>query len=371
MSAAQNAPEGREVVMTSENWARVASALLLPRRSAQVMWMRTPSFVDYLADFLTRHEAGQHVTGEDAIISLAQTLTEPWVEGDRYVLSMSATAALFSGARTLAADVLPPVHPDDLPSPSGLVMLPKSLPGLSMRGDRVAVSAISWGPCYAAPGTPGVFLATWTHKDADDDDHLRAQRTSQGLFREKAKQTMAENRVLLQTLDNDHETPAEEKAHLRELVARRQASARSALQVASRPAPGGDYVLLDLQPVPLMTEYHGKVGNGRHAHEEATTAMDAADPDASSLVTRLPYVLWGMLAGGVMRRDPIALMPKVERKFSKRSLPYSVDAVSLADPAIRGNLVTVARTRVRDGESKTVRNQFQWTAEMPLTARAL
>lgn len=350
-------------------WAPSAAAALLAQRSSQVTWMRTPYFLDYLKDYLARNDAGQFITQEEGRKSLAQGLVAQWESGERYVLSTPAAAALFSAAATLENEVLPPTLPDDLPSEAGLVVLPRTVYGTSMRGERVGVSAFSWGPCYAAPGVPGTFLATWTHRDAEDDSRLRALRTARDSMKQVAQQVEKEADYLTRTLDQDEETPEGEREALRELVRRRKREAVATQESIARPRYSGDYELLDMQPIPFLHEFRVKPASERGLHEEKTTPLDWVDPDSSTLVSRLPFALWSLIEQGLLPTSPVALTPKVERKYGKKRLPHSVTAVGPPEGLESDSLITASRVRVVRDEGISVRDRFQWSLSTALGGR--
>lgn len=341
-------------------WASAAAAALLAQRSSQVTWMRTPYFLDYLKDYLAHNDAGQFITQEEDRKSLARGLTAQWESGERYVLSIPAAAALFSAASTLGEEVLPPILPDDLPSESGLVLFPRTVYGTSMRGEKVGVTAFSWGPCYAAPGVPGTFLTTWTHRDAEDDSRLRALRTARSAMKQMAEQMVEEADYLARTIEGDSDTPEDERAALHELVRRRKREAIATKEKAEQPRYDGEFELLDMQPIPFLHEYRVKPGSEHQLREEKTTPLDSVDPDSSTLVSRLPFALWGLVKQGLLPLSPVPLTPRVEKKYGKKRLPHHVTAVEVPEGMSADDLITASRVRVVREDGISVRDGFQW-----------
>lgn len=357
----------------SSVWSQVAAAELLARRSTQVTWMRTSSFSKCIEDFLDQHEAGQHIKEAEERAHLMRALVDHWTLGERFVVSPAAAAAIYSAAAALDGDVLPPLMPTDLLAPSAVVVLPRSIYGSSEAGQRLGVSAFSWGPCYTSPGVEGTFQVTWTHHEAEDDSQVKALRSARRGMRQIVSQAEKEVALLRQTLKNDEDVSEEERSALRNLLDQRQQEVTRTGRAAARlEQSGGEYLPRDMQPIPFMHEFAVRAGAERSLREQKTTSLDAVDPDARSLVSRIPYAFWGLVEQGLLTLTTVGLTPKVERKYGRKRMASSVIAVDAPPDLVKGNLVTATKVRVvRDGEDVAVRDGFQWDLSTPIGGRVL
>lgn len=352
-------------------WAQSQASALLSRRATQVTWMHTPSFVHHVATVMRR----KGVTGEDSreeqylIDNVARYLTDHWASAERrMVLSRPALASIYSAAASLRGETLPPMLPHDLPTPRGLVLLPRPVRAL-FEDQELPFSALSWGPCYAAPGVPGVLLAAWTSRADDVNGSI-------DVLLRSSTETAKKHEALAEGLRYAAQQDEEEHVKDRMLRAARQHD-RSAADARSRPSQEwtGDYFLREITPLPFGYEFRAseeEQGNHRE-RDQQTVSPGSPDPYGKGLTTRLLYTLWGLMEQGLLTSDLVALRPKVERKYSKKKMPYAVHAIQ-APPALPSteDLVTVSRVRAVDEQTPGMaREQFRWDLITPLGGRVV
>lgn len=356
--------------MAGGNWGQREASILLGRRLSQITWMRTFQFQQYLEQYLRETGVVRHMRGDMAQAVLSQGLIEQWAEGQSFIPSPSAAAALRSAVAVMTEDRLaPPLRRGDLPCHTGLLSLPGDLYGMSeIDGAWVkrGVSAVSWGPCQVDATTPGVLVSSWTHRDAHQDEVLMRHKGSVEQVRAVAQDAAQGVREVRSRIAQDTESDPEELQALDSLATERlQVARRMERQVESSQGHIPDFLLNSMDPVPLGKPYmlgQSKEEPQGDRHSE-TVSFDRVDPEADTLSVRLVHALWGLLSAGILHPFSLELLPKTEKKYAKKDLNHEVIGLDLALDVGDDSLVTVTRQRIETPTMKGSGRMTKWGAD--------
>lgn len=307
------------------SWAQQLSIQLVSRRADQLEWLRSFEFQQYLERWIHNSTVRHHLRGETAQADLSQGLISQWQDGLNAVVSMPAATAMYCAAEALRGAVMPALSPEDLPTQSGLILMPTTIYAQDRAGSRVGVSALSWSPCGIAPDRLGVLVCAWTHYGAEDDSTVQRRRW-------QALSTGA---------------PAVE---------------------SSNP----HYLLLSVDPMVFDQDYELGPGPGvmperRREVAEATTSLGHIDQDPGSLVMRLIYGAWDLLRQEVLTVGAVPLPPRAGRLYSQQHQEFPVVGVDVPRH-LRSPVLTATRYRTTD--APTGRTRHAWTLKRPLMATA-
>lgn len=338
--------------VTGEAWEKDQASLLLNRRLAQVTWMRTPLFDDYLANYLSDSGIGVHMRGASARTVLRDAFLTQWVQGKNFVLSYRALAAVRSAAETLTLERhTPALSADVIPAPAGLIVFPRDIYGQGTSDDgnpvSIATSAISWSPCYVTANIPGVLATSWAHRDAPDDDVLHAVRRQRVASSEFTAQAVEDARRLRGVIADDASLSLAERQKMDDLATQRLRRARQA-EKTTMPIHLPDYVLGGMHPVPLNLPYRLSTDAPVLPKNEPvtrTTPLSHLDSEAHTFPVRLLLATWGLMQAGLLQVSEVTLPKAALARHQKRSLPYEVLSLDLAPETGAQSLVTVRRDR--------------------------
>lgn len=290
-------------------WAVRPAMEVLARRAQHLAWLKTAPFRSYGREWLSRHSVGHLVDiSPDAF---PDALAGQW-DAPALIPARTATATLYSAAAALVDEGLPPLLPDDLPSPSGMLFLPVTLYGRH-DGHDVGASVLSWGPCAGHNGRPGTFITSWVHTDETQDDAV-ARAVQESLLS--------------------------------------QGNRRGVPQYLLRQA---------------TVYWYGQerdLGLSLHtSHRKETRALRDTDPEVDSLPYRVLCALWSMLSTGLLTTEVVTIPPRTRERLGD----HETLGVGMRDGQ-GGDLITVRATRVVDPHHD--REQFVWDASTALGGRA-
>lgn len=352
-------------------WGAQQATSLLGKRSSQVTWMRTFQFQAFMEEYLLESRIKDHMRGETAQAILSQALISQWSDGKIFVLSAAAAAAVRSAAATMLGDsVAPPLRAENIPCPTALVAFPTDMYSLGHDDSNVplmrGVSAMSWSPCYVAPGVEGSLVASWTHRDSSDDDMLIRHRDQGRIAEEVARETAEAARNVRAQIARDTASDAEELRRLDEAVSQELRQARSRQRRASQAVQSvPEFVLEGMAPVPIGLPFKmdGRASEAGRDRQTCTVPVGEPDPDAATFPVRLLHGLCGLMRAELLVVSAVSLPPNTKKRYAKRGLPHDVLGVDVAFDSGGSSVVTVTKERVETPTMKGASRLVRWSVE--------
>lgn len=304
----------------SSSWAQRAAIQLVTHRAQQLEWMRSFDFQQYLEGWIGASPVRNHLRGETAQADISQGLITQWQEGLNLVVSPAAAAAMFSAADALRGAVMPAMDPTDLPTQVGAMLLPRTLYATGGFDTRVGFSALSWSPCGIGPDRLGVFVTTWTHRDAEEDTMIRQRRW--------------------QTVSNQAPLGQPPTPHY-------------LLRSMDPMVFGQDYGLGE-RPTPLP-DYH-------RMEAEGTMSLSQTDGDPDTFAMRLIYSAWELMRQGQITLTAVSLPPRSRQLFAQEPYDFPVVGLDVAEH-LQSSVLTARRRQIVEAGSNRVRHL--WSLRRP------